>query len=233
MTRPAPRPVISEGTIADFAALAHHHYHPHPPPTRARVLTARLSPHAPPIGVLLVSLPVLNASWRELAFPGRYRSADRRADARRLNAEVRTISRVVVDPRHRGLGVGVELVRHYLRAPLTDVTEAVATMGPFCRFFEAAGMRAYPVAPAPRDLRLADALASLHIEAWMLADPELIPARKIASPFLARELRRWAQGSRATRACADLGTVELLRRAARIFHPPTAYVAVRADREAA
>lgn len=227
MTTLTDRLAFREGTLADFAALAHHHYHPQPPPTCARVLTARHGVNARTAGVLVVSMPVLNASWRELAFPGRYRTTDRRADALRLNTEVRTISRVVVEPRYRGLGIGVALVRRYLVAPLSPVTEAIAAMGTFSRFFEAAGMTPYPLEPTPRDLRLADAIASLGIDAWMLADPELIPARKVASPLLARELRRWAQGSRATRRRAADDTTSLLRRAAAIFYPPTAFIAVR------
>ena len=216
-----------EGVLDDFAALAHHHYHPDPPSTCARVIAACNGPDGPLAGVLVVSMPVLNASWREHAFPGRYRTHDRRADAHRLNREVRTISRVVVDPRCRGLGIGVELVQRYLRTPLTPVTEAVAAMGTFSRFFEAAGMTPYPPSPSPRDLRLADAIASLSIDPWMLADPELIPARTLASPLLARELRRWAQASRGTRRWATEDTVRLLQRAAGIFYPSTAFVAVR------
>ena len=222
-----PRITYRDGDLNDFLTLAHHHYHPDPPSTCAKVIVACDGRDGPVAGVLVVSMPVLNAAWRDLAFPGRYRTEDRRADAHRLNAEVRAISRVVVDPRYRGLGIGVELVRRYLAAPLTPVTEAVAAMGAFSSFFEAAGMRPYPMSPSPRDLRLADAIASFSIDPWMLADPELIPARTLASPLLARELRRWAQGSRGTRRWAADDTIRLLQRAAGIFHPSTAFVALR------
>lgn len=216
-----------DGTVADFRALAHLHYHPSPPRALAGVRTAIHAPSGTCVGVLVLAMPVLNARWREGPFPGRYRTADRRADAHRLNREVRTIARVVVDPRYRGMGIASGLVRRYLRSALTPVTEAVAAMGAFARFFETAGMRPYPVPPAPRDLRLVDAAASLGIEPWMLADPELIPARRLASSLLEREARRWAACSRATRALADLPIPELLRHAARICYPTTAYIGVR------
>jgi GNAT superfamily N-acetyltransferase len=216
-----------EGTMEEYAALAYTHYHPRPPRAVATVRAAVDAGSGRVLGVLVVALPVLNAPWREAAFPGRYRTGSRKADARRVNAEVRTIARVVVDPRYRGMGVASGLVRAYLRDALTPVTDAVAAMGAFSGFFEAAGMRAYPMAPSARDLRLADAVASLGIEGWMLADPGLIPARRLGSGLLEREARRWAMGSRATRALACLELPELLRRAARIYYPATAYIALR------
>lgn len=216
-----------DGSLADFRALAHLHYHPQPPRASAGVRAAIDASSGACVGVLVLAMPVLNARWREAPFPGRYRTDDRRADALRLNREVRTIARVVVDPRYRGLGIASGLVSRYLRAALTPVTEAVAAMGAFSRFFESAGMRAYPVPPAARDLRLVDAAASLGIEPWMLADPELIPARRLASGLLEREARRWARDSRATRALLELPLSELLRHAARVCYPTTAYIGVR------
>lgn len=216
-----------EGGMSDYLALSHHHYHPAPPATCVRVLAATPRGSGETLGVLVVSMPVLNASWRDVLFPGRYRTGDRREDACRLNAEVRTISRVVVDPRYRGLGVGTALVRRYLRRPLTPVTEALASMGVFSGFFRAAGMNEFLPRRSRRDLRLMDALASLGIDPWRLAAPEMLPAWVRESELLSRELRRWAQGSRATRAGVDDGTNSLLRRAAGVFHPPTVFVAVR------
>lgn len=63
----------------------------------------------PPLGVLVVSMPVLNSRLRPLAWPSRYRTGDRRADARRINRELRTLSRVIVDPRVRGIGLATRL----------------------------------------------------------------------------------------------------------------------------
>jgi ABC-type dipeptide/oligopeptide/nickel transport system ATPase subunit len=148
---------IVRGTIADYTRLAHLHYRAGPPATHELVLTAttRAGDLA---GVLVVSRPTLNGPWRSLAWPGRYRSGSARADAARLNDEVRTISRVIVDPRFRARGVARRLVRAYLRGPLTPATEAIAAMGVCSPFFRAAGMIEYRLGPSRRDARLADAL---------------------------------------------------------------------------
>lgn len=65
-------------------------------------------------GVLLLSLPVLNARWRAVAWPVLFADIGKREAARRANAHVRTISRVVVDPRFRGRGIGSALVRRVI-----------------------------------------------------------------------------------------------------------------------
>lgn len=196
---PASRLRLRQGTPEDYNALAHWHYRAGRPATCVRVL-AMDDPAEPsaPVAVVVVSMPTLEGRWREAAWPGRYSSGDKRADAARLNAEVRTVSRLVVDPRWRGLGVGRRLVRAYLDSPLTPATEAVAAMGRYCPVFRAAGMREYRLGPDRRDARLGDALVAAGAKAWELCD-RARAADLAADPFLRRELRLWADASRITR----------------------------------
>lgn len=202
----AAPPRIEIGNPADYRALAHLH---------DRRRTAR---HAGPravrraihpdsgelMGVLLVAMPVLNLAARAVAWPGRYNARPHTLAARRLARELRTIARVIVAPRHRALGVGVALVRHYLADPLTPATEALAAMGRACPIFSAAGMTPVPTPPTPRTARLIDALHHMRIR-----PEELLAARARADgpapmhPLLEREVRRWAAASRATRALLD------------------------------
>jgi GNAT superfamily N-acetyltransferase len=58
-----------------------------------------------------------------------------------VNAHVRTISRVVVHPQFRGLGLASELVRKLIEVCPTRYVEASAVMVHVHPFFEAAGMR--------------------------------------------------------------------------------------------
>jgi hypothetical protein len=67
-TRKPPRISITQGTPDDYHALAHRHYRAGAPATIALVLVARVlvaladeHPESPPAGVLVVSMPTLNA----------------------------------------------------------------------------------------------------------------------------------------------------------------------------
>jgi GNAT superfamily N-acetyltransferase len=236
---------IGEGSIADYDSLAAFHYLWGRPATAVRVLVAREVGCRPrwgrewggrewrgerwiggggppagaldPVGVLVVSMPPLNAPWRDAAWPGEF-AGNKRDAARRINAQVRTISRVVVDPRWRGMGVARRLIAAYLARPLTGRTETLAAMGPVCACFRAAGMREVAVPRARHDARLLAVLGRLPgagerggtgIEAWQLLDPAVL------ARVDERALRVWARASRANRAIADGPVRELALRAAR------------------
>lgn len=185
-TRPAVR--IEAGTIADYDRLSMHHYRAGRPATVTQVLRAVYRSRV--VGVLTVSMPTRNGVWRQLAWPGRYVDADHRRALRRLNRDVRCISRVVVDPACRGLGLATRLVRTYLASPQTPATEAIAMMGRLCPFFERAGMTAYPLPVHQADQRLLDALEHAAIEPWRLLDGRPV-SQSIRAP-----LRRWARDRR-------------------------------------
>jgi ABC-type thiamine transport system ATPase subunit/GNAT superfamily N-acetyltransferase len=196
---PPPLPLhpairIEPGSLTDYHALAHLHYLADRPAAVVRTLRAVRTDaqgHDHLAGVLTVSMPTLNAPARAQAWPGRYHTRDRRADARRLNDEVRCISRVITDPRSRGLGIATRLVRAYLDNPLTPHTEALAAIGNACPFFRRAGMTEYHLPTPEPDARLADTLAHLNIDPAAIArDPTL------THPLLTRELTRWSRHAR-------------------------------------
>lgn len=191
---PARRTVrIESGTIADYRALSSYHYLGGKPATVCRVLRAvRTTAHGELLaGVLVVSMPTLNGVWRRQAWPGRYEGGCKRAAARRMNEELRCISRVIVEPRSRGLGVASALVRAYLAAPMSPATEAIAAMGGVSPFFRAAGMTEYHLPRPAHDARLSDALAHRGLGLFDLLD---VPSRRDA--LIARELSRWGQHAR-------------------------------------
>lgn len=216
--------VIARGGASDYDVLSVHHYVAGRPARPVRVLTA--THREAVIGVLVVSMPTLNSLVRELAWPGRFRTRSKRDDARRVNREIRTITRVVVEPRWRGLGLARRLVSTYLAEPLTPATEAVANMGRLCPFFERAGMTAYPLPRRIADARLIDALH--HVG----ADPvDLVDVDRAASiargDLLERELRLWANASRATRSLVGAPASAIAVRAGvRLSARPVAYAHV-------
>ncbi|MEX2672543.1 MAG: hypothetical protein WD294_10575 [Phycisphaeraceae bacterium] len=204
------------GTMEDYHALAEFHYLRRQPSTATRVLVLedeRTTPvgrftdnrrHRQTVGVLVESLPALGSTMRNAALDDRYRGlAELGCCAGKLvNAELRCISRVVVHPQWRSLGLAVRLVRHALATMTTPYTEAMAAMGRVHPFFELAGMQAYPRWPHKRDQRLRDALASAGIALWQLASVERMTQHVASEPtgFLRAELKRWAGRKHATLA---------------------------------
>lgn len=191
-----PVPItIENGTIADYHQLAHHHYRSGKPATHTLVLRAMRSfpitmPAHDPIlaGVIVISMPTLNGAWRNRAWPGHFNNQSKSDNAKRINRDLRCISRVIIDPRSRGLGIASNLVRHYLANPQTPATESIAAMGSICPFFERAGMKPYTLIHTNDDLRLLDA-----IEHEQLVLNDLISKPITPDSLIARELYRWGK----------------------------------------
>ena len=218
---------IEEGGMGDCEALARYHYAGGRPGPVCRVLRAVDVASGVLAGALVVSRPTLNARWRRVAWPGEYEDPDLRARARRINAQLRVISRLIVEPRLRACGVGTRLVRAYLAAPLTVRTEAVSAMGEVCPVFERAGMRAVRMAQRTQDGRLERFLARRGVA------PESLVSRADAvcgDEEMRAELRMWANASRRTRGLLVGDVRALCRAAARaLLAEPVAYVAGREE----
>jgi len=252
---PAPSPAEALharlGTRADYKQLAGFHYLANAPFSIERVLVledrrptvaARFNPQSTIrnskciVGVLIESLPALSCVLRDQALGGRYRWDDRGAAARLLNREVRCISRVVVHPQWRGLGLAVRLVRWALDTATTPYTEALAAMGRVHPFFERAGMTAYRRWPLAKDQRLLDALRYAGLEPWALARVDAMTKRlenpddslrslrprsgQASSGLLRRELRRWAGGRLTLRQQLELARDRLLCEPVYYLHGP-------------
>lgn len=142
------RIVFRAGTWEEYRGLARFHYVPGKPATVAGVWVAE---HVP--GVVMRGM----GEVREVAgavvwsWSGAWcRERDRvfgmerwglRERLARLNAEFRVVSRLVVHPRYRGLGVGVGLLRAARGACGVRVLEARARMGHGAVVFDRAGFR--------------------------------------------------------------------------------------------
>jgi N-acetylglutamate synthase-like GNAT family acetyltransferase len=247
----AAGPKVETGTAADYAALAEHHYRAHRPATFTRVLVIRspqpdaagrflpraaARPPRPPrtLAVLVESLPALRCALRDHALAGRYRDLKGRDLAHTLNRELRCISRVVVHPQWRSVGLAGRLVRHALATASTPYTEALAAMGRAHPFFARAGMVAYDRPPHPHDARLLDALTYARLSPLALADPErllqvLQPDSDPGHALLLRELRRWHRTrTRAAASEAQPDPCQLIRLASeRLLSQPLYYLAHR------
>jgi len=195
--------------VADFSALKQYHYRADRPATAMRVLAIRrashtaasrflgIEPEQQTVAVLVESLPSLSCKMRNEVLGDRYGnwlSPGQRAKL--VNSEVRVISRVVVHPCWRGLGLAVRLVRSALESSTTPYTEALAAMGRVNPFLARAGMAAYPRPPHRYDTRLADVLRVIGLQTCDLACLDRV-SQHIESlkpkqrAWIHKELARW------------------------------------------
>lgn len=155
---------------------------------------------AVPVGVIVYSRSPLSLAARNRATSGRYRlgAACRASIGPLVNRELRIISRVVITPNWRGLGLARRLVAETLDEVGTPYVEALAAMGRVHPFFERAGMTAYPQAPAPQGERLRAALESVGIDRLARRSPARLEAalgalEPAARRLADREIGRWAR----------------------------------------
>ena len=188
---------IEPGTLDDFRALAAFHYRSHHPGAATSVLRLPHRDEPAPVGVLVRSLPALACGLRDRALRNRYVALSPRERGVVLNREIRCISRVVIEPRFRGLGLAVRLVRFALEHSENEsliATEALAAMGRISPFFERAGMRRFDHAPSSRPAyeRYEAALRTAELSPTD-ATP---PADGAKCSLLVREARRFLRATR-------------------------------------
>jgi GNAT superfamily N-acetyltransferase len=181
-------------------------------------------------GALWVAYPVLNSTWRRGVWTEL--PTQPAEHAQWLNANVRTIRRVIVDPKLRACGVATALVRAYLQQPQTKYTEALASMGRANPFFVRAGMREVHAPRSKRDEALLKALEVCGVESWRFA--EVLSARSLLHkhPSLRRAVQAWARRGKATRTIAKQSADEVHLAMLACMHaaaPALVYVAMRED----
>ena len=147
--------VIERGTFDDYRELERFHYVSKRPAVRAGIWRVRyieqfaiencqlsiansFNARFAAVGVLVYPTPSCAARECALGLRG---SRYARRKIRWLNANLRTISRVIVHPQFRGVGMASELVRAMCAESGVRYVEAMAMMGRVVPFFEKGGMR--------------------------------------------------------------------------------------------
>jgi GNAT superfamily N-acetyltransferase len=133
---------VVPGDIEDYRALAHYHYRDGQLAPFAAIYALRgdsILVHRArlkTIGVIVYTMPTAACELRNVATGGIFAGLDRRTRLALINKNIRRISRVIVEPRFRSLGLAARLVSETL--PLLDVPiiEALAVMGLVNPFFE-------------------------------------------------------------------------------------------------
>jgi hypothetical protein len=159
-------------------------------------LVARLGGLA---GVIVYTMPVPNLELRNVATDGRFTGlGDRRMQLQMANKYIRCISRVIIEPRYRGLGLAGWLVAETMPRLGVPIVEAVAVMGRVNPFFERAGMNRYEAKSATRSEQLTEALGMVDIDKRELIEPQVVQDKLdglsgLEAEFIERQIDNFLQ----------------------------------------
>jgi len=125
------------------------------------------------VGVIVYSMPAPCLELRNIATNNYFTGLGGRAGQLQIiNENIRCISRVIIEPRYRGLGLASRLVRETMPKLGVPIIEAMAVMGAVNPFFERAGMKAYSAKTPARCVQMTEAFSLIGIEGPMLLDAE-------------------------------------------------------------
>jgi ABC-type lipoprotein export system ATPase subunit len=120
---------VEEGTFADYKKLSLFHYRSSRCPPPRKIFILKRGDEL--CGVIVYSYPSPVAFGRSKVWKGTFRQ---------LQGEVSVVSRVVVHPKYRTMGLGVKLVKETLAKAGTPYVEMVAVMTKYNLFAEKGGL---------------------------------------------------------------------------------------------
>ncbi len=204
---------VVPGDIEDYERLGHYHYRDNRPGPFAAIFALRPDPTLrglfglKTVGVIVYAMPSPALELRNVATGGIFTGLDRAMQLALLNENIRCISRVIIEPRFRCLGLASRLVRETMPKLDVPIVEALAVMGLVNPFFERAGMQPF-TAPLPqRCAELIEAFSLVGIEQHHLIDPAYVHGQltQLAWPkadFIEGRIRRFLQSHRGRRDMA-------------------------------
>ena len=139
---------VEEGLMVDWRALAGIHYRSHRVPAPRKIFVLKRGQEL--CGVIVYSYPAVTCFGRRLMLP--------KMGMKELNGKLSNISRVVVHPKYRTIGLGSKLIRDTLGLAGTEYAEMSAVMAKYNPFAEKAGMVRVAMPEPPKE-----ALKVLHV----------------------------------------------------------------------
>ena len=161
---------IVRGCLDDYKQLAHYHYRDSHIGPYAAIFALRFGDETS--GVIVYTMPSPGLELRNVATDDMFAGFDKRTQLALINKYIRRISRVIIEPRFRGLGLATRLVRETMPQMNVPIVEAMAVMGLVNPFFEKAGMKTYKAKMPARCVQLVEALSMVGIEKYLLLDPQ-------------------------------------------------------------
>ena len=156
---------IEEGTVQDWRVLAGFHYRSHKIAGPRKIFCLKRGDEL--CGVIVYCYPPPTAFGRRLLLP--------KMSMKELNEKISIISRVVVHPKYRTIGLGVKLVRETLPLAGTPYVEMPAVMAKYNPFAEKAGMQKIVEQPPPKEaLKVAETLHELSFNTQLLGSEKYV-----------------------------------------------------------
>jgi len=172
---------IEEGTLRDYKKLANFHYRDSKGiPCCQKVFVLKRGEEI--CGAIVYRSP-------PIATFGRKKALGRTLSIKELNEKVTTISRVVVHPKYRTIGLGIKLVRETLPLAGKPYVETIAVMAKYNPFFEKAGMRKIAESkPHPIIIKAVEKLKEIGFNLILLSS-ENYNLKKLRNPTILKNVR--------------------------------------------
>ncbi len=150
---------IEQGTTADYKTLSQFHYRTSRLPPSRKIFTLKRKDEL--CATIVYSYPSPVTFGRTRVWKG---------NIKQLQTEMSIISRVIVHPKYRSIGLGAKLVKETLSQAGTPNVETVAVMAKYNPFFEKAGMqRIAESKPSTHMLNALNELETLGFDTALLA----------------------------------------------------------------
>jgi len=159
---------VIEGSRQDYYQLAGFHYRSHKVAGVRKIFCLKRGEEL--CGVIVYSYPPAACFGRRMVLP--------RMSMKELNQKLSIISRIVVHPKYRTIGLGHKLVRETLEQAGTPYVETVAVMARYNPFFERAELRKIAESqPVKEAFKVADVLKTLGFNITFLRSPKYVVSR--------------------------------------------------------
>jgi len=156
---------ITEGTTENWRKLAGFHYRSHKIAAPRKIFCLKRGEEL--CGVIVYNYPPPTCFGRRLVLP--------KMSMRELNEKLGIITRVVVHPKYRTIGLGSKLVKETLPLAGTEYVEMPAVMAKYNPFAEKAGMQKIAQQPPPREaLKIAETLQYLGFNIQVLGSEKYV-----------------------------------------------------------
>ena len=156
---------VEGGNLKDWRVLSCFHYRSHSPGATREVY--RIMRGAELCGVIIYAYPPPGCQGRRLVLP--------KMSLMEMNEKLSIISRIVIHPKYRTIGLGAKIIRETLPRVSTPFVEMVAVMAKYNPFAERAGLRRVHLQAPCKEVRaIAEVLSGFGFDLKLLGSDRYI-----------------------------------------------------------